>query len=270
MDFFHQTFNSVGENVMNINTFTNFVHNLHFHKSFELAYVTRAQSSIMCTVGKKSYQLKEKDFVMILPYEIHSFIIPPDCELWIIVFSSNYIKSFSKIVSDKCGERSVFRCDDSTERFVYDSLISPVPLFTEKPSEQFSLMVKACLYAVCHEFLKKVPLINNGKGYDSITEEILDYISDHFSDDISLKDVAEALKYNYQYLSRIFNQTMGVNFKTLVNHYRFEYAKLMLLETDRSISEIAFESGFQSIRSFNRICMEIAGRSPGAIRNQKN
>ena len=57
--------------------------------------------------------------------------------------------------------------------------------------------------------------------------------------------------------------TMNINFKTLVNHYRFEYARQQLLNNpEKSISEIAFESGFQSIRSFNRIYREISGSTP--------
>ena len=93
--------------------------------------------------------------------------------------------------------------------------------------------------------------------------QILEYVSQNFQEDISLQSIARALGYNYQYLSKIFNRTMNINFKTLVNHYRFEYARQQLLNNpEKSISEIAFESGFQSIRSFNRIYREISGSTP--------
>ena len=266
---FHQTINSVGESIFNIHTFSDYIHNLHFHKSFEIACVTEAEKPALCTVGKHSYSMKKNDFVMILPYEIHSFVIPKECKLWIIVFSADHAKKFSKIMSDKRGESPFFRCTDETLTFVRNQLIDKISERSEIPTDAFEMTVKSCLYAMCHDYLEETRLIDKGKGYDSITGDILEYISKHFDEDISLKGVAEELKYNYQYLSRIFNRTMGVNFKTLVNHYRFDYAKQMLTETDRGISDIAFESGFQSIRTFNRICFEISGKTPNAIRNRK-
>lgn len=266
---FHQACNSVSESVLNIHTFSDYTHNLHFHKSFEMAVAVDNDDPVICTVGKKTYHMKKNDFVIVLPYEIHSFVIPPSAKLWIIVFSSDYVKKFSKIVSDMKGEESLFRCTESTKKYIFDKLIDKFDEFTQKPSDVMDVMLKSCLYAVCHDYLEAVRLIDKGKGYDSIVGDILNYIAEHFNDNISLKDVANKLIYNYQYLSRIFNQTMGVNFKTLVNHYRFEYAKQLLTETDKNISDIAFESGFQSIRTFNRICFEISGITPNAIRNHK-
>ena len=266
--YFHQTNNSVGESVFNIHTFENFTHHLHFHKSFEIAYVVEAHTPIECSVGKNNYLLQKSDFVIILPYEIHSFYIPKGSKLWIVVFSAEYVKTFSKSMSDMRGETSVFHCDNVTEEYVNEQLIKKTEVFSGQPSEPFAILIKSCLYAMCHNYLQNVPLINKGKGYDSVTGKILNCISEHFKEDISLKDVSDILRYNYQYLSRIFNQTMGVNFKTLLNHYRFEYAKQLLTETDKNISEIAFESGFQSIRSFNRICIDISKKTPNEIRGK--
>ena len=268
-NYFHQTANTVSENVLNIHTFSNYTHNLHFHKSFEVAYVTKANSPVVCTVGKKTYYMNQNDFVFVLPYEIHSFIIPEDTSLWIIVFSSDYVKKFSKIVSDMKGDTSRFKCSNSTLQYVSKQLIDPYPEYTQRATDVMNVKIKSCLYAICHEYLSSVTLTDKGKGYDTIIGSILNYISEHFNENISLKDVAKELMYNYQYLSRIFNQTMGVNFKTLVNHYRFEYAYQLLLETNKNISDIAFESGFQSIRSFNRIFFEISGTTPNAVRNNK-
>ena len=70
-------------------------------------------------------------------------------------------------------------------------------------------------------------------------------------------------------LSRIFNHTFGVNFKTMLNQYRTDYALELLRDSDLSLSAIAFESGFQSIRSFDHVFRESLGRSPKEFRKEQ-
>ena len=88
---------------------------------------------------------------------------------------------------------------------------------------------------------------------------------------ISLKTIARDRGYNYQYLSRTFNKIVGINFKRLVNQYRMEYAFAKLQDTNLPLSQIAFESGFQSIRSFDHVCRSVYNKSPMELRrNQKS
>ena len=82
-------------------------------------------------------------------------------------------------------------------------------------------------------------------------------------------DVAQKYGYNYQYLSRTFNKTFKTNFKKMLNYYRLEQAIAFLDETDMSISQIAFESGFQSIRSLNAVCLETYGKSPSEVKKER-
>ena len=53
-----------------------------------------------------------------------------------------------------------------------------------------------------------------------------------------------------------------MNFKKFLNQYRFEYAKNLIVNTDKKLSDIALESGFGSIRNFNRIYYKFSGITP--------
>ena len=57
-----------------------------------------------------------------------------------------------------------------------------------------------------------------------------------------------------------------MSFNDYVNTYRFNTASEMLITTDASITEIAYESGFQSIRSFNNTFKKLSGLSPSEYR----
>ena len=74
--------------------------------------------------------------------------------------------------------------------------------------------------------------------------------------------MADELGYNYQHLSRVFRKTMKMNFRDLINQYRFDRACTMLHDEKITVTQAALDSGFQSVRNFNRIYKEKTGLSP--------
>jgi AraC-like DNA-binding protein len=69
---------------------------------------------------------------------------------------------------------------------------------------------------------------------------------------LTLKDLARKTNIQQRYLSQIINEYMHQNFHDFINHYRIEFASQMLcLEKDKSILDIAYDSGFNSKSSFN-------------------
>lgn len=87
--------------------------------------------------------------------------------------------------------------------------------------------------------------------------------------DCSRETVARKLGVNENYLSRMVNQLIGERFSDIVNRYRVEEAKQRLLaEAKTSVTTIAYEAGFNSIASFNRVFKEMVGRSPTQYRQE--
>lgn len=82
----------------------------------------------------------------------------------------------------------------------------------------------------------------------------------------SRSDLARELSISEAVLSRIINVHFKKSFPQLLNQYRVEDAKRLLLDTDESIKIIANEVGFNSLPSFNRAFKEFAGQSPSDYR----
>ena len=59
-----------------------------------------------------------------------------------------------------------------------------------------------------------------------------------------------------------------MNFEQFLNIYRADYARDQLLHTNASITDIAHSSGFQTVRTFNRVFLEQTGMTPSAYRDQ--
>ena len=79
------------------------------------------------------------------------------------------------------------------------------------------------------------------------------YIAAHFQEDISLTGMARDLGISPYQLSRVFSGTFHQNFNHYLNEVRLSYVAAMLRDTHRSITEIAYEAGFQSQATFNRV-----------------
>ena len=82
---------------------------------------------------------------------------------------------------------------------------------------------------------------------------VLEYIDSHYSEVITLSDLAELLNVNESYLCRMFKKSVNTSVVQYLNFVRVCKAEKMLLSTDKGISEIALETGFSSVSYFNRI-----------------
>lgn len=242
----------------------------HFHKNFEI--ITVLKGSCYLTVSDREYHLKEGDAAFILSFLIHSFRIEDGASVRSTTLSEALILTLSLALEGHIPETPVFVPSKPTYDYFCGQLQA---LFGENSGMQKRitppakrLKVKGLLYSIEGDFIEQVTLqkINDT---ENVTMTVLRYVADNFKNNISLHDIAQNTGYNYQYLSRTFNGMLGINFKKLLNQYRMEHAYYALQDTNHSITEIAFNSGFQSIRSFNRVCFEIFGCSPKELRKRE-
>ncbi len=93
-----------------------------------------------------------------------------------------------------------------------------------------------------------------------------EYIQEHFTKDVSLGQVAKAVDMNMFYFCKRFKKAAGITFTEYLSHLRIENAKLLLLNRDLRVNEIAFAVGFQSLTHFNRVFKKRVGNSPRRYR----
>ena len=236
---FHQPHNSLSNN-FNAVFYRTEVWNSHFHKSFELVYVI--EGSLICFSNGEEYILKSGQFGICLPYDIHSYEPQGDTHYWVCVFSEDYVHDFYKIIKDKTGGFA-FECSRSVTEFITENLIN-----NQNPSR---LLIKSALYSVCDEYLKCNNLTEKNKKITENIAVIIEYVEKNHTKDIKLSDIGKLLGYDYHYVSRYFHSVFKMSFSEFLTLYRLETAINLMEQTDKKILEIAFESGFQSVRSFN-------------------
>ncbi len=82
----------------------------------------------------------------------------------------------------------------------------------------------------------------------------------------SRKDLAQELTIAEHQLSRIINTGFAMSFSDLINTHRVEEAKYLLRTTEEPVSSIAFDVGFNSLASFNRVFRKVTDQTPTAFR----
>ncbi len=97
-------------------------------------------------------------------------------------------------------------------------------------------------------------------------EKIYNFIKNNFDKKIMLDEAAEMLNMSTVSFGRLIKQRTGKTFVEFTNEIRLGYATRLLIETNKSISEICYECGFNNISNFNRTFKRKQGVTPSEFR----
>ena len=101
---------------------------------------------------------------------------------------------------------------------------------------------------------------------DTSIEKVMDYLREHYSEDITLAGIAETVFLNPAYISRLIKEQTGKNYTDLVMEMRVERAVEFLENTDMYVYEIAEKVGYSNLKYFYKVFRKIKGKSPGDYR----
>lgn len=99
-----------------------------------------------------------------------------------------------------------------------------------------------------------------------VAEEIRRYIAQHYKDDLSLQDVAGAMRYSDAYFCKIFKKYFNRSFIVYLNELRIEKAKKMLDDAVRNIKEISSDVGYRDANYFAKVFKRLTGMTPSDYR----
>jgi len=108
------------------------------------------------------------------------------------------------------------------------------------------------------------------KGTKSTVERALKLIDAGALDTGTVDDLAMRLGVGARHLTRLFNKHIGASPVQTAQTFRLRRAKRLLNDTEMTMTEIAFASGFNSLRRFNAVFAKLYGRPPSSIRRNPN
>ena len=244
----HQTGNSQGNYRFDARFYVKTSYKTHFHRNYELIYAVAGQCRVQ--VNGQDITITEGQYLLIPPYAIHAFTMDEGSKLWVCVFSADHIGGLTSSTL-----HAPFKCEEDVQQFLNTRLI-----FSPAPDR---LIAQACLYLVYHASRQAEVLAT--MDFDRVVQ-ISNVISENLSRDITMAETANLLGFEYHYFSRLFHQLFNMNFRQYLNLYRIELACTLLRTTQKDISDIALECGFQTLRSFNRAFKVATAQTPSQYR----
>ncbi len=97
--------------------------------------------------------------------------------------------------------------------------------------------------------------------------DTLSYLRSHYDMDFRISDAAAAINVHPAHLQRVFKRSQGMTIVAYLNRYRMEQAKMLLISTDLSVSDLCGYVGMNSRQHFSAVFKEHVGMSPVAYRN---
>ena len=242
----------------------------HTHLDFfELTFIVSGKGVIYCE--DEPVCVKKNDLFVSLPFERHKIISDSKEPLryYFISFSflpdSIYKKDilYSPTLLHLPATLRVHNSQSWANTFV--SLLSVIQETTEFSNLKFELMVKTLainLWQTYQELPTAQYTSPSGFEEQNLFYKIIHYIDEHLTTINNLTEIAEALHYNYVYISRIFKLKSGKSIYQYFSERKLLLAEQLLKECTMSITKIAENLNYSSIYVFSRSFKKYFGVSP--------
>jgi len=234
---------------------------LHWHN--ELQFVVVLEGQVQFTIDSNTVLLGEGDGLFINANLLHtstsydcdnSKYICFDIDASLFLLNNPLLESFGAfILNPERLPYAVLNPSIQWQKNTIEHLKSMYALYTEK-SYGFELLFISSLLKICHELITHIsadPIVPTLSGNEhQRIKELLSYIHAHFSEKITLDDIASAANISRSECCRFFKKMTQTTPIEYLTSYRINQSIYLLKNSDLTITEIAIEVGFSSASYF--------------------
>lgn len=256
--------------------FADFSFRAHWHSEIELLRVVEGRLQV--GINRETLELGPGEGAFCASGDLHWYDAQPSTSVVdVLVFRPEILESILPIPGN-LHVLQPFLLREDTDPTLLDDLgrvFDRIRSEMDRKAPHYKVQVVAQLASLMVQVLRHVPQSTEdstaGAEWSSSKKQIrkaIKYLELNYSLPVRLDDVARHLGVSDVHFSRIFNRTVGMNFKAYLNRLRVEKADHQIRASDDPIIEIAYDCGFGSVRTFNRAFLELKGVTPTALRTK--
>ena len=254
---------------------------MHHHAALEI--VIPKHRGYTVTANQRTFALEEGDILFIPPHMLHEIQEPTDGSRFIYQIEIDFLNTLQDFKALYPISMEPYLCTASAFPRVYPAVLDGLKrmshiYFSRPPlweTRIYSLLLE-CICAIGQDYYgsggerENIPVEKRSEYYQRFTA-LLNYIDSHYTEELTLDQVANQMGFSKYHFSRLFKQYVNVTFYSYLCRKRVNAAQ-SLLSTPMSITDIAFRTGFNNLTTFCRCFKKYTNCSPteyrGKLRNE--
>lgn len=248
--------------------------NKHFHDWIEIVYLIHGDLEIQ--VNNRSMKLRENDFVVINPMSIHSTRCMNGNTAILLQIPTSFLEKFMPDIRYFSFAVDLESKDPRVQTKLANirSTLQDLWINYQFQAEGYVFrcysLIFEVIYILIHSFSYKVDRKEQQKNQKNLEriQEIMEYVGSHYTEQISIAEIAGRVGLNEIYFSRFFKANMGMTFLEYLNMVRLEKIYVDLLNTNMPVKDIQTKHGFYNDKVFRRMFREVYGCTPREARTQ--
>lgn len=239
----------------------------HVHREMELMLVRKGAAHMY--IGDSFYPVTAGDLIAVSPWNLHHTTIFADTD-----FSHICLCFDLSLLHNDALQQSLEKGYASIAPVIHNAdCYAPMLLGAFKAHKEqcngWELQTAGNLAILFGRLLEDGRLLRNQQPSEkNFCRQVVDYISVHYPENITSSHTAEHLHMSLSHFCRSFRAAFGQCFQNYLSGYRIEQAKLLLKNSECSVSEIASSVGFTGFSYFSKVFREYSGVSPTDYRKK--
>lgn len=246
----------------------------HYENTYQIVFLLAGK--ILYQVGEKEYQVSKGGMIVLNTLEEHTLkVLEYPYERYVIQIRPDFFQHEVKypeviavFIKRPADFSHLLTVTEPVWNYLHDVIREMEKEYLNR-KKYWEMYVGADLrrmfITIFRECADVLSMMKIGNGV-TVAYNVMNYLNHHFAEDISVNSIAAGLFLNRDYISHVFKDETGYSVMAYVISLRINRAKLLLAETDRSITDIATECGYTDFTYFSKQFKKHTNMSPSKFR----
>ena len=251
----------------------------HWHSAVEM--IIPVEGNYLITIRQQTYELRPGDIFLIPGGELHALRAPSRGSRFLFLLELDpiwkmkgtaYLAScfnqpllINRSTCPSIYEEEATIVTQMIRDYLQDGSLRDITIYTRL----LSFLIRYARFRMSQEGSTAMAQLSptGQRSYAEKFNAVLAYMDRHFAEDLTLEHVAAVAGFSKFHFSRTFKQLSGENFYDYLCYRRIKSSETLLMKPGMSISQIALQSGFSSVSTFNRTFKKVKGCTPTQYRS---